>query len=191
MSDGPFKNLKLGKRWKRFAEAVQNDAFTSAECCDMASDAIVREILTDDVPSLLVNLQAYSSREQLDIDPLSSVENIFNAHIRAPFTDILQKEVMFRLSEQISPTDAVWQALGASVSVRISEVRNRIEEECIHAREAGKMRQDQFDRTVNQASAIFNALAKNLICEALLARDKSAFKNAVSKKNGLDEGPPL
>jgi hypothetical protein len=51
MSDGPFKNLKLGKRWKRFAEAVQNVAFDSAECCALASDALVHEILTGDVPA--------------------------------------------------------------------------------------------------------------------------------------------
>lgn len=191
MSDGPFKNLKLCRRWKRFVEAVQNDAFGSNECCALASDALVREILTDDVQPLLADLQAYARREQLDFDPLSSVESIFNGHSKMPFADTLQKEVVFRLSELIAPSNALWQALDASVSNQISVVRNRIEEECIRAREVGEMRQDQFDYTVTQASATFDLLARNKICEALLAGDKKAFKGAVSKKKGLDEGPCL
>lgn len=191
MTDGPFKNLKLGSRWKRFAEAVQNDAVDSAQCCALASDALVREILTDTNQVLLADLQAYSGREQLDFDPSSSIESIFNGHSKSPFADTLQKELAFRLSEQIAPDVAIGQALEASVGDQISEARNRIEEECIRARESGEMRQDQFDRTVNHASAAFNALAKNEICNALRAGDKNAFKDAVSKKEGLDEGPSL
>jgi hypothetical protein len=191
MSDGPFKNLKLNRRWKRFAEAVQNAAFDHAECCAMASDALVREILTDGVLALLADLQAYASRKQLDLDLLSSVESIFNIHMKTPFTDTMQKEIAFCLSEQAVPADAVRQALKASVNEQISEAMNRIEEECIRAREVGEMWQDQFNHTVKQASATFNTLAIDKICEALLAGNKNAFKKAVSKKVGLDEGACL
>lgn len=190
MSDGPFKNLKLNKRWKRFAEAVQNDAFDRAECCAMASNALVHEILTDGVQTLLADLQDYASLKQLDLDPLSSIESIFNVHMKTPFTDTLQKEVALCLCEA-APSDAARQALKAAVTEQISEAMNRVEEECIRAREAGEMWQDQFQLTVKQARATFNALDINGICEALLAGNKNAFKNAVSKKVGLEEGPPL
>jgi hypothetical protein len=191
MTDGPFKNLNLGRRWKRFAEAVQNDAVDEAARCALASDALVREILTDETQALLTDLGAYGRQEQLDIDPLSSVENIFNGHSKTPFVDTLQKEIAFRLGAQMPPDAAIDQALEASVSDRISEARSRIEEECIRARESGEMRQDQFDRTVMQANAAFDALAKDEICDALRAGDKDSFKGAVSKKEGLDEGPDL
>lgn len=191
MTDGPFKNLKLSSRWKRFAEAVQNDAVDRAARCALASDALVREILTDETQALLTDLHAYGRQEQLDIDPLSSIESIFNGHSRTPFADTLQKELAFRLSEQMPPDAAIDKALEASVGDHICEARNRIEEECIRARESGEMRQDQFDRTVTQASAAFDALAKNEICNALRAGDKNAFKDATSKKEGLDEGPDL
>lgn len=191
MTDGPLKNFKLGSRWKRFAEAAQNDAVDNAERCALASDALVHEILTDDARALLVDLYDYVSRKQLDFDSLGSVESIFNSHSKTPFTDTLQKELVFRLAEQ-TPTDvAIGQALEASVGSQISEARNRIEEECIRARETGEMRQNEFDRTVTQVSAAFDALAKDEICHALCSGDKNAFKDAASKKEGLDEGPCL
>lgn len=191
MSDGPFKNLKLGTRWKRFAEAVQNEAFDSSACCALASHALLNEILTDSVRAILAALRAYASRQQLDIDPLSSVESIFNDHMKTPFSDSLQKQVVFRLSDQVTPADAVRQALEASVSEHSSDARNRIVDECIRARETGEMRQDQYSRAVSNVKTIFGLLAKNEVCEALHVGNKNAFKDAVSKKQGLDEGPPL
>ncbi len=190
MTDGPFNNLKLGSRWKRFAEAVQNDGVDETERCDLASDALVHEILTQN-QALLASLQAYLRRDQLDLDVLSRVESIFNSHSRTPFADNLQKELTCRLSEQMAPDAAFGQALEAAVGNQISEARNRIEEECIRARECGEMWRDQFDCTVTQASATFDALATDPICDALRAGNKNAFKDAVSRKQGLDEGPSL
>jgi hypothetical protein len=191
MTDGPFNNLKLGSCWKRFAEAVQNDAVDEAVRCAVASDALLREMLTEETETLLADLHTYGHQEQLDFDPLSSVENIFNGHSKTPFADTLQKELAFRLSEQMLPDAAITQAVEATVGHQISGARSRIEEECIRARESGEMRQDQFDRTVREANAAFDALAKDKICDALRAGDRTAFTSAVSKKEGLDEGPGL
>jgi hypothetical protein len=191
MSDGPFKNIKLGYRWKRFARAVQSDAFDSVECCNLASDALVHEILSSEFQGLLADFQSYTRREQLDFDPLSTVEGIFNRHGKTSMTDTFQKEVMFRLDKQVAPTEVLRQALEASVGEQSREVRSRFEEECIRVHEAGEMRPDQFKRTVNQVGAVIDALVKSDICEAILAGDKNAFKAAVTKKIGLDEGPKL
>lgn len=191
MSDGPFKNLKLDKRWKRFAEAVQNEAFDSSACCALASHALMHEILTDSFRAILAALHAYVSRQQLDIDPLSSVESIFNDHMKTPFSDAFQKQVVFRLSDQVAPAVAVQQALEASIAEHSSDAKNRIVDECIRARETGEMRQDQYSLAVNNVKAVFGLLPKNEVCEALHVGNKNAFKDAVSKKKGLDEGPPL
>jgi hypothetical protein len=127
----------------------------------------------------------------LDLDPLSSVESIFIDYSKSAFADNLQKEVAPRLSLEINLGTAITEAVNASVSEQISKVRNRIEEECISAYERGEMKKDQFVCTLNQASAIFDRLDNNKICEALLSCNKSAFKAAISKKEGLDEGPQL
>jgi len=191
MSNGPFKNLKLTKRWKRFAEAVQSDACDLTYCCALASDALLEEILTTEVKAIVTDLVAFGSRAQLDLVPLSSVEEIFNRHSKSAFTDTLQKEVECRVSDQMACSDAIKEAMGAAAGDHICEVKTRIEEECIRSLEFGKMRQDQFYRTVSQSNAILTTLANNEVCEALLACDKKTFKDAVSKKLGLDEGPSL
>lgn len=191
MTDGPFKNLKLGSHWKRFAEAVQNDAVDAPERCALAAHALVHETLSENTKALLVDLQAYVNRKQLDLDPLSSVESIFSGHNKTPFSDTCQKEIAYRLSEQTHPASALRQAVEATVIGLKSGARNRIEEECIRVRESGEMREDQFTHTVMQARATFDSLAIDEICDALYAGNKNAFKEAISKKDGLDDGPSL
>lgn len=190
MMDGPFKNLKLGNHWKRFLEAAQNDVVDMATCCALASDAVVHEILDENHP-LLDNLYTYGCREQLDIDPLFSIENIFNRHNRASFADFLQKELGFRLNDQMSLSPAIEQALKATMSQQISAAGNRIEEECIYACESGKMEWGQLASIMTRVRAIFGALDRDEIYDALRSGNKNAFKDVASKKEGLDEGPPL
>lgn len=191
MPDGPLKNLNLGSRWKRFVGASHNDAFDSTERCALASDALLRDILTDDLQALLTDLRTHERQPQLDLEPLSSVESVFRRHRKTAFGDILQKEVSFRLCDRMTLSTAVRQALEASVDDQISKARNRVQEECIRARESEEMRQDEYDRTVTLASAAFDAMANDEFCDALLAGDKNAFENGSSKKTGLDEGPRL
>jgi hypothetical protein len=191
MSDGPFKNLKLTKRWRKFAEAAYNDAFDQAECCAIASDAVVHDVLSDSVRALLSVLNTYVAQKQIDFDPLSSTEKIFNAHSKDPFADILQKEMAYRLGDKCTPSEALELALTASVDDQINIARTRIQEECIHSCEVGEMRPDQLDRTIYRSNEVFESLDKQNISEAILACNKQAFKNAVAKKDGLDEGPSL
>ena len=87
--------------------------------------------------------------------------------------------------------DTIGQVLEVSVDYQIRKAKNRIQEECIRLRESREMRREQFDRTVTRANAVFDTLPKGDICNALRAGDKNAFKNAVSKRKGVDEGPSL
>lgn len=191
MSDGPFKNLKLNKRWKRFAEAVQNSAFSSHVCCDMASDALMHEVLTEGVHSLLADLQSYTNQKQLELNPLLAVENIFNAHMKTPFTDILQKEITLCLSDQVALTDAIGKSMKVCVNEQINEIMNRIQEECIIARDCKEMSQVQFNHTLNQAGSILSSLSVDNICQALFSGNKNAFKKVVTKQERIEDGPPL
>ena len=191
MSDGPFNNLKLSGRWKRFAAAAHNDAVDSAQRSALASDALLHDILTVHTQGLLFDLQIYSERAQLDLDPMTSVEGIFHSHNKTPFSDTLEKELVFRLHQHTAPDAAIKQALEASVENQASRAKSRIEEECIGACESGDMRHDQSRRTLTQSRATFDTLAKEAICDALWAGDKNAFKDAAAKSKGLDEGPSL
>lgn len=78
MSDGPFKNLKLDPRSKRFAEAVQNEAEDQETRCALANDAIMNGILSGS-QALIGALQEYGNDGQLDLDPKASINAVFDA----------------------------------------------------------------------------------------------------------------
>lgn len=191
MSDGPFKNLKLNKHWKKFAKTAYNDAFDQVECRAMASHAIVNDILTDSFRGLLSALKSYATQNQMDIDPLSSIERIFNEHSKDQFADTLQKEMAYRLNNNCIHSETLEQALGASVDEQLNITRTRIQEECIHSCEMGEIKQGQRDRTIDRINTVFESLDRQNIGEAILACNKLFFKRAVTKKDGLDDGPSL
>ena len=191
MTDGPFKNLKLARDWKRFAEAAHNDTVDIAQRCALAAHALLGEILTEDTRALLNDLLAYQRQPQLDMDPLSSFESIFDSHTKTAFSDTLRRQMAFRLGDGMVPGAAIGEALEASVDDQIGKARNRIHEECIHARETGEIRQEQLERTITRANEAFDTMPGDDICDALRAGDHNAFKIPASKRKGLDEGPGL
>tara|TARA_R110000787_G_scaffold61094_1_gene138513 strand:+ start:688 stop:1263 length:576 start_codon:yes stop_codon:yes gene_type:complete len=191
MTDGPFKNMKLGSRWKRLAEAVQNDAVDQSECTALANDTIVRELVTPANNAILSDLEAYAGRDQMDFDPISSVEAVFEQHPKTPFNDQLQKELTYRLSDGVPVGSALSDAVEASATSHIGETRNRFQEECLRLREAKELSTDKCRSTIDKVNATFDAVDIPGLCKAVREGDKNAFKATTNKKDGLDEGPSL
>lgn len=191
MSDGPFKNSRLTRRWQRFSDAVLNATFESGFCGSLAADGMVRETLTDKGQNLLADLKTYVGGKQMEFDQLSSIETIFDRHSKSTFADSLQKELMFRLGDQVAPVDVLRQALVASVKKMARDLCNRLEDECIRLNETGKMRQDQVAYFRSQVNEIFANMDTDKISSALFDQNKNAFKVELSKKEGLDDGPSL
>lgn len=191
MTDGPFKNLRLGSCWRRLAEAVQNDAASPTECASLASDGLVRHLASGENCAALNDLKAYTRRDQLDFDPLASIEAIFNAREKTPFLDTLQKELLFRMANDTSLAEALPNALDATIKQEIGEVRNRFEEEFIRARDTGEISREVCQRAFDKLNAAFDAVERQDVCDALQEGNKNAFKDAASRREGLDEGPRL
>ena len=190
MSDGPFKNLKLDSRSKRFAEAVQYDAEDQETRCALANDAIVNGILSES-QALIGALQKYGHNGQLDLDPKASIDAVFDACPKSEFADHLQREVGMRLNEGEASQDAINNGLDAALEKGIGEFRTRTHEACLEARSSGEMRKDQFDRFVEGSNQALQGIDRVRIMEALKEGNKSAFKQDIKKKVGLDEGPKL
>lgn len=190
MSDGPFKNLKLDSRSKRFAEAVQNEAEDQETRCALANDAIVNGILSES-QALIGALQKYGHDGQLDLDPKASINAVFDACPKSEFADHLQREVGMRLNEGETSQDAINNGLDAALEKGIGEFRTRTHEACLEARSSGEMRKDQFDRFVKGSNQALRGIDRVRIMEALKQGNKSAFKHDIKKKEGLDEGPKL
>jgi len=190
MSDGPFRNLKLDSRSKRFAEAVQNDAVDQETRCAYANDAISNGILRENL-ELLRSLQNYGQDGQLDLDPSATVKGLFDAHPKSEFADHLQREVGLRLHEGEQSQAAINNGLEATLETSIKEFRTRTHEACLEAYGSGEMRKTQLDRFVEGCNLALEGVNRPQIMAALKEGNKSAFKQDVKKKDGLDEGPKL
>lgn len=190
MTDGPFKNLKLDSRSKRFAEAVQNDAEDQETRCAFANDAILHGILRES-QAIIGSLQEYGKGGQLDLDPKASIKAIFDACPKSEFADHLQREIAFRLHEGDQSQAAIDNGLEAALENGIGEFRTRTHEACLEAHRNGDMRKDQFDRFVEGSNQALEGIDRPRILAALKECNKSAFKQDVKKKEGLDEGPKL
>lgn len=190
MSDGPFKNLKLDSRSKRFAEAVQNDAVDQETRCAFASDAILRGVL-DENQALLGALCDHGKNGQLDLDPSASVEGIFEGHSKSEFADHLQREIKLRLHEGEASQAAIDHGLEAALEISIGEFRTRTHEACLEAHGSGDMRKDQLERFVEGSNLALQGIDRTRILQALKDGQAGAFKQSVKRRKGLDEGPKL
>jgi hypothetical protein len=190
VTDGPFKNLKLGSCWKRLAEAIQLEAVSPLECACVASDALVRHLTTSENCSALNALEA-CSRGQLDCDPLGLVEAIFDVRETTPVLDRLKKELQFRIANGSSLEEVTLQALDATIEDQIGEARNRFVNQLICNRDTHVMTQEAYQQALDKINAAFDVVDRRGIRDAFRAGNKNAFRDASGKKEGLDEGPRL
>lgn len=190
MTDGPFKNLKLDRRSKRFAEAVQNDAEDHGIRCALANDAILNSILLEN-QALIRALVDYEQNGQLDLDPRTAIKEIFHACPKSEFSDHLQREIDLRLHEGQVSQVAINNGLDSALETGIGEFRTRTHEACLEAYRSAEMRKHQFDQFIEGSNQALQGIDRVRIMKALKEGNKSAFEQDVKKKDGLDEGPKL
>lgn len=186
MTDGPFKNLKLDSRSKRFAEAVQNLAEDHETRCALGSHAIVNGILSGN-DKLIRELQSYGDDGQLDLDPKGSIKSIFDKHNKSEFSDDLQREVAMRLHEGEIFREAIDNALEACVERQIGKTLTRIQEAGFEAHREGPMYKDQLERLIEGSNQVVKSLDRERINEAVKSCNKHAFKQDTKKITGLDD----
>lgn len=191
MVDGPLKNMDLGKDWDRPIEALENDAVDLDQCKVFVSDSITRELNAKPNISVLNKIKLYQQQSQLDIDPTYHIRKIFGENSKPPFIDQLEKQLIRRLGDGMQIEDALPQSLEATIIWRADEVKNRLQEKVIHSHEMQEIDQEKSQNLIEKISRTLDGLDVQLIGEAVLKGDKNAFKDAINKKSGIDEGPKL
>ncbi|HBQ50327.1 MAG: hypothetical protein ABJ388_17765 [Alphaproteobacteria bacterium] len=189
MTDGPFRNAELSSRWKQYGKDLVSDA-TSLE--ERTAQACHSMIGTDDLPAIstiLADIKAHAQRPQMDLDAISSMEALFESHPKSPLTDTLQKHLIANLRDQMPLGTALDQALPSTVADWIGITKNRLDEECIRARDLGDMNENDYRKGIERNRETFANINSDALCDALTTGDKRAFKQAQQKKTGVDEGP--
>jgi hypothetical protein len=186
MTDGPFKNLKLNNRLRRFAEAVQNEAEDHDTRCALGSHAILDGILSGN-GDLIRDLQSYGADGQLDLDPTVSIERIFEKHNKSEWSDDLQREVVMRLHQGEASREAIDSAIDACIESNIGKTLTRIQEAGYEAHREGPMYKDQLDRLIAGLNLVMGSLDRARIKQAVKTCDRNAFKKETKRKTGLDD----
>ncbi|WP_409191982.1 hypothetical protein [Bradyrhizobium sp. RDM4] len=189
MSDGPFRNAELPSSWKRYGRDLVSDAASREERAAQACHSMVGDVDMKTFSPLLDELKAHADRPQMDLDPVTAVETIFETHPTSPLMDTLQRHLIANLRDQIRPEKALDQALNSTAKEWISTTKNRLDEECIRARELGDMSREDYSKGIERNRETFAAIKPSELCNALITGNKRAFRQAVQKKAGVDEGP--
>ena len=191
MTDGPFKNLPLDRRSKRFAEAVQNETVDQETRCALANDAILKNIMFENQRLVPALLQDFGQDGQLLLEPMSSIEGIFDDCPKSQFADHWQRETSLQLKSGEAPLRAINVGLEAALATSINEFRTRIQEAGLEARRERGMWKDQLKLLIEGCNLALEGIDRGRIIEALSNNDKDAFEHDMRKKDGLDEGPQL
>ncbi|AJD52945.1 hypothetical protein SAMN02744133_107104 [Thalassospira xiamenensis M-5 = DSM 17429] len=189
MTDGPFRNSKLSGRWKRYGRDLVSDATSQNERTAQACHSMLGDVDLAGISELLKGLKELTLEAQMDLDPVSLAESIFDNHIKAPLVDILQKHLLANLRDQMNSAVALDEAIKSAANAWIGETKNRIDEECIRARDIGDMTKEEYAMSISRNNETFSLIDPNALGNALYTGLKNTFRNANHNREGLDEGP--
>lgn len=189
MTDGPFRNAELSSRWKRYGQDLVSDAVSPEERTMQACHSMIGDVDMKAFSPLFGDLKAHAERPQMDLDPVTAIETIFDNHPTSPVADTLQRHLIANLRNQMPLEKALDQALDSTAKEWIGATKNRLDEECIRARELGDMSREDYSKGIERNRETFAAIKPSELCDALAMGNKRAFRQAVQKKAGVDEGP--
>lgn len=154
-----------------------------------ACDSMIRDVDMKTFHPLFGELKAHAQRPQMDLDPAAAIETIFDRHPRSFLSESLNRHLIANLRDQISPEQALDQALGNTAREWIGTTKNRLDEHCIRARDLGDMKREDYRKGLERNYETFSAIKPDELCAALASGNKRAFGEALYKKSGVDEGP--
>ncbi|MEY9154916.1 hypothetical protein [Bradyrhizobium japonicum] len=189
MTDGPFRNAALSGRWKRYGQDLISDAASPEERTTQACHGMIGDVDMKAFSPLFDDLKGHAGRDQMDLDPVNVIEAVFDSHSPSPLADTLQRHLIANLRERLPPERALDQALAAMAQQWIDTTKNRLDEECIRARDLGDMSGDEYRKGIERNRETFSAIRADDLCNALATGNKRAFRQATEKKAGVDEGP--
>jgi hypothetical protein len=189
VSDGPFRNLKLSNKWKRYGDQLASDAASPEERVEQACGAILGDVDSKSVSALYWELRSMASQSQLDLIPGSTLQLIFDKREPSIFAHKLSRHVVANMQNG----DPILQALDAGMVSAISDLlevtKNRLDEHCIEARALGDMKGEAFHIGLKRNSETFATIDHKAIGEALIAGKTHVFNGPSKRRTGVDDGP--
>lgn len=90
MTDGPFRNAELPSRWKRYGQELVSDAASPEERTVHVCHSMIGDVDMTAFSPLFNELKTHAERAQLDLDPVTTVETIFETRCSRMRTPLLK-----------------------------------------------------------------------------------------------------
>jgi hypothetical protein len=187
VTDGPFRNLRLSTRWKKFGEQLVSDAASPAERVDQACHSMITDAGVKEFSFMVQELSACLARSQLTLDPVADIEAVIERHSMSSLSDIFRRTLLAKIHDGLPQADALQPAMYATTREWIGVVKNRLDEDCIQARDLGDMSWSDYRKSVERNAEAFSGIDVERLCQAMRDGDRRAFSSP--KKIGVDEGP--
>ncbi|MHA6298763.1 hypothetical protein [Devosia sp. CAU 1758] len=187
MTDGPFRNLPLSTRWRAFGEQLVSDAASPAERINQACHSMMTDAGMKEFSSMVQELSACLAQSQLTLDPVADIEAVIEKHSMSSQADILRRTLIAKIHDGLPPTDALQPAMLATTREWIGIVKNRLDEDCIQARDLGDMSRSDYQKGLERNAEAFSGIEVERLCQAMRDGDRRAFGSP--KTIHVDEGP--
>lgn len=187
MTDGPFRNLRLSNRWKKFGEQLVSDAASHAERVNQACHSMITDAGMKEFTSMVQELSGYLAQSQLSLDPVGDVETVIERHPMSSLSDILRRTIIAEIEKGLPRTEALQTAMKATTREWVGIVKNRLDEDCIQARDLGDMSRVDYQKGLERNAEAFSGIDLEKLCRAMQDGDRRAFTSP--KHMTVDEGP--
>lgn len=189
MTDGPFRNLPLGRGWKRAANSLTKEAFGLEDSCILVEKALSDELYDqgakqtiDSVRNVLAIGDQYTliSLGSADVENLRSVSE--KTEFNATFFRYLQVEAQKGMINESSLAKTVGCTVNDMYQTRLGAVKSHsilVQHE---------LNLKQFHAKVGELSQTINVMG---VCNRLLEGAPRERSLRAFRQYGLEQGPPL
>jgi len=191
VTDGPFKNAPMPRRWKSYGDELGCDATSRDERVKVYCDNVLADMGLKQLAPLLKELNAYAERCEThpELFPGVTVDGIIRKHEVAPSVMTLQKNLSVNLSDKMSVKKALSAAVGSFAGECLDGSGNRINDALTSARGRGEMSAAVFAKCKQRHQETLSCVNKSEFANAVMAGNHQAYKAVRQNTNRADEGP--
>lgn len=191
MTDGPFKNAPMPRRWKNYGDELGCDATSQDERVKLYCDNVLSDMGLKQLAPLLKELNAYAERCEThpELFPGVTIDGIIRKHEVAPSVMTLQKNLAVNLADKMSVKNALSEAIGRFAGDCLAGSGNRIHDALMSARGRGEMSAKVFAKCKERHQETLTSVNKSDFVNSVMSGNHQAYK--AGRKNVIrsEEGP--
>jgi len=186
MSDGPHRSLPLRRHWRKVLERVVTPSFSPGEIVEALYSALINDLREAPMPQVLSILRSDGQPSLFHENCVDKLEGLRRICPGSTAGNILLDCVIEANANGLTGDQAAVMALENASEAIYSSARNSIEEHCKR-----KESWSAINIRTSLKTAWNSVSCSELASEIMLGKATRMTRVGLTKRTGLDEGPPL